>query len=131
MLDILQTRGMLKREKEPDPAYVRELLTSISGQLKCAECHKVGVTVQDDWEDEWSDEVRCLGCKKTIDPERLEVFPDTKYCPDCQSTSESGGTPGAEDEYCERCGGLLKLVKRGGQGIAGYAMVCSSCGKRG
>lgn len=130
MLDVLQTRGMLRREKEPDLTLVRELLNSISDQLKCNACHKVGVAIKDDWSDDWSDEVQCLGCKAAIDPERLEVFPDTEYCPKCQKLVDAGGSPGAEAEYCERCGGLLNLTKRGGSGIAGYVMSCSDCGKR-
>lgn len=130
VLEALQSRGMLKREKEVKPEYARELLNSISGQLECAKCHSIGVEVTDDWEDDWSDEVLCLGCKIPIDPLRLEVFPDTKYCPSCQSAVESGGAPGEEAEYCESCGGILKLAKRGGSGLAGYGMVCSDCGKR-
>ncbi len=130
MLDVLQTRGMLRRAKEPDLTLVRELLTSIGGELKCNSCHEIGVAIMDDWSDDWSDEVQCLGCKTAIDPERLEVFPDTKYCPKCQKLVDAGGSPGAEDEYCERCGGIMKLSRRGGSGTAGYVMSCTDCGKR-
>lgn len=131
MVEVLQARGMLKRENSPEFSLVRELLSGVSGDLKCDKCQQRGVAVNDDWVDDWEDTVRCEGCQAAIDPERLEVFPDTKYCPNCQSSSESGGTPGAEREFCERCGGLMKLIKRGGVGLAGYSMVCSDCGKRG
>lgn len=131
MVETLQARGMLKRDKSPEITLVRELLNTVSGDLKCDSCHSRGVEIKDDWVDDWDDVVRCEGCKTAIDPERLEVFPDTKFCPNCQSSSESGGTPGAEVEYCERCAGVMKLVKRGGAGLAGYSMVCSDCGKRG
>lgn len=121
----------MKRAADPDPSLIRELFTSISPNLDCTECHKTGVEVLDDWTDDWNDEVRCEGCNAAIDPERLEVFPDTKFCPACQGQAESGGTPGAEAEFCASCGGLMKLAKRGGVGLAGYQMVCGDCGKRG
>lgn len=129
MVETLQSKGMLKRDKKPDLTLVRELLVSISDQLQCDECHNTGVEITDDWSDDWDDQVRCEGCKAPIDPERLEIFPDTKFCPHCQSSAESGGTPGEEVEFCSFCGGILKLTKRGGAGLAGYRMTCSDCGK--
>lgn len=129
-LELLQSNGMLRRETKPNGELLRELLTSVVQNVSCQECGHQGVSVNDDWSDDWSDEVLCEGCKAQIDPERLEVFPDTKYCPACQSTAESGGSPGAEVEFCTRCAGIMKLVKRGGSGVAGYQMVCGDCGKK-
>ncbi len=129
-LELLQSNGMLRRETKPDAALLRELLLSVVGNVCCEECGHLGVSVQDDWGDDWSDEVLCEGCKTQIDPERLEVFPDTKFCPKCQSSAEAGGSPGAEVEYCMRCAGVMKLQKRGGSGVAGYQMVCRDCGKK-
>lgn len=131
MLLRLQAKGMLKRETDPRPDLMRELLTTMADQLTCQDCREAGLTIQDDWDDDWEDEVRCEGCKAIIPAERLEIFPDTKFCPSCKSKSEAGEEPGAEAEYCQRCGGLMKLTKRRGSGIAGYAMTCSECGKRG
>lgn len=129
MLASLQRRGMLKRESKPAPDLLRELLGTIASSLPCSDCGGLGKSIHDDWTDDWSDEVLCEGCKKQIAPERLEVFPDTKLCPDCQANQEAGGSPGQEAEYCLRCGGLLKMARRGGSGIAAYKMVCSDCGK--
>ena len=131
MLATLQRHGMLKRDHNPDLSLLRELLTSISDVLHCEHCHKTGASVQDDWTDDWDDEVRCQGCQTEIAPERLEVFPDTKLCPRCQSDAESGRSPGEELEYCVACGGVMQLAQRRGAGLAKYAMVCSDCGKRG
>ena len=131
MLARLHSRGMLKRESKPDPALMRELLGTITASIPCNECGNLGMSIHDDWSDEWTDEVLCEGCKKKIAPERLEVFPDTKLCPTCQASSEAGETPGQETEYCMRCGGLMKLARRGGSGLAGYQLVCSDCGKKG
>ena len=131
MLARLQSHGMLKRESKPEVDLMRELLESVASSIPCNECGSLGMGVHDDWVDEWSDEVKCEGCQKKIDPERLEVFPDTKFCPDCQASQESGGRPGEEAEYCLRCGGIMKMSRRGGSGLAGYQMVCSDCGKKG
>lgn len=131
MLANLQSRGMLKRESKPTPDLLRELLGTVCNSMPCNECGNLGMSIHDDWSDDWSDEVRCEGCKKMIDAERLEVFPDTKLCQNCQAGQEAGETPGQEAEYCMRCGGLMKLSRRGGSGLAGYQMVCSECGKKG
>lgn len=130
MLANLQRRGMLKRETKPTPSLMRELLETVCTSLPCNECGNLGMTVHDDWSDDWSDEVLCDGCKTAIDPERLEVFPDSKLCQRCQAGMEAGETPGEETEYCLRCGGLMKLTRRGGGGLAGYQSVCSDCGKK-
>ena len=131
MIAALQARGMLKREKKPELSLVRELLCGIADGLPCSSCGGLGGEVKDDWEDDWSDEVMCAGCGVAIDPDRLEIFPDTKWCPQCQKAAEAGEQPGAEPEFCSFCGGLMKMTRRGGAGLAGYAMVCSDCGKRG
>ena len=130
MLAKLQSRGMLKRESKPDAALLRELLGTICNAMPCNDCGNLGMSIHDDWSDEWSDEVYCEGCKKQIDPERLEVYPDSTLCQNCQASQEARGTPGEETEYCMRCGGQMKLTRRGGAGLAGYQLVCSDCGKK-
>lgn len=129
MLELVQSHGMLRREAKPEPALVLELLGTIADQLTCNTCGQHGALLKEDWNDDWADEVLCEGCQVAIPVERLEIFPDTKFCPDCQSLYESGQAPGEEAEYCEACGGIMKLVKRGGAGLAGYTSVCSECGK--
>ena len=130
MLERLQMRGMLRRETKPDAELLRELMSTIIKDAPCADCGGLGATLHDDWCDDWSDDVQCKGCKTTIPPERLEVFPDTTYCPACQSSREAGGSPGEEEEYCPRCGGIMSLARRGGAGLAGYQMACGDCGKK-
>lgn len=131
MVELVQRYGMLRRDSSPPADLLKELLASVVGQLPCEACGGLGATVEEDWSDDWSDEVLCEGCKKPIDPERLEVFPDTKLCPKCQAATDAGESPGQEVEYCSSCGGILKLTKRTGGGLAGYQMVCGDCGKRG
>ena len=130
MVELVQHHGMLRRDSSPPADLLRELLTSISGQLPCSECGGLGASVEDDWTDDWSDEVACEGCGAAIDPERLEIFPDSKLCAKCQGTAEAGGDPGQDSEYCPRCGAIMKLSRRGGAGLAGYQMTCPDCGMR-
>lgn len=131
MLQMLQNRGMLRRETKPDAELLRELLSTIVSDAPCQDCGSLGATVEDDWDDDWSDEVYCKACKAIIPAERLEVFPDTEYCPTCKGKHESGESPGEEADYCPRCGGVMSLAKRTGAGLAGYQMVCGDCGMRG
>ncbi len=130
MLVRLQAQGMLRREKNLDLALVRELLTTAAEQFSCTKCDRTGLVVGDDWEEEWTDETRCLACQTVIPAERLEVFPDTQLCPACQTKKETGEFNSGDAEYCSRCGGLMNLRRRGGAGLAGYDMVCSECGAR-
>ena len=83
-----------------------------------------------DWTDDWDDEVRCSACDAVIPSERLEVFPHTKLCSACQATQEAGQIATDEVEYCSRCGGVMQLQQRRGQGLAGYQLVCGDCGAR-
>jgi RNA polymerase-binding transcription factor DksA len=129
MVEELQSRGMLRRDAKPSTDLVRELFNSLTDQRVCPDCNCEGMQVGDDWEDEWTDGVLCAACQTRIPPERLEVFPHAKFCPACQAQRDAGEEPGAELEYCERCGGILKLANRGGTGLAGYRMVCSDCGR--
>lgn len=131
LLELVQSHGMLRRESKPELELVLELMGTIIAKVSCDQCGGIGVLLQDDWPDDWSTEVLCDGCKAIIPAERLEIFPDTRFCPTCQSSHESGVTPGEEVEYCLRCGGMMKLMKRGGAGLTGYTSVCSDCGKRG
>lgn len=130
MLARLHSRGMLRRERNPETALVRELFTTLAEDLPCPECGASGATVHDLWDDEWSDEAPCEGCKTPISAERLEIFPDTKLCPSCQSKLDAGEDIHQEVDYCPSCGGILQLSKRHGTGLAGYRMVCGECGKR-
>lgn len=129
MLAHLQARGMLRREAEPRDDLVHELFVSIAARIPCQDCGAIGTTVHEDWEDDWEKEVRCEGCNAVIPAERLEIFPQTTHCIQCQQRVEAGNDIHQEWEYCPYCGGLMSLKKSGGQGIARYRMSCSSCGK--
>ena len=130
MLVRLQDQGMLRREKNPDIALVRELLTTAAEQFRCTKCDCAGLVVGDDWEEEWTNETRCSACQAVIPAERLAVFPDTQRCSACQAKNETGEFNAGDADYCSYCGGLMKLRKRGGAGLSGYDMVCGECGAR-
>ena len=121
---------MLRREKNPETALLRELLTTAAEQIRCSKCSCAGLVVGDDWEEEWTDETQCSACHAVIPAARLEVFPDTQLCAACQAKKETGASIAGDAEYCAHCGGLMELRKRGGAGLARYSMVCSDCGAR-
>lgn len=131
MLDRLQARGMLRRESDPAPEMLLELFKNVVADVPCQDCGGLGAAVLDDWDDDWEDVVKCKGCNDVIPPERLEVFPDTKFCPKCQVSNEAGQDPGEDCDYCPRCGAVMSLSRKGGTGIARYQMSCGDCGYRG
>lgn len=126
----LQRAGMLRREKEPAGALVRELFAAAAPRFPCWQCGHVGLIlgpVPDDFADAaWGPGRRCAECGQPIDRERLELLPDTRLCVACQRAAE---TPvGKElEEYCPRCGSRMVLQRRRG-GIAAYVLVCPACG---
>ncbi len=130
MLERLRDVGMLRREKEPDLHLVHELFVARLDQLACDACHQVGLQWQllDDWEDDWQQGRDCEVCHQRIPAERLEVFPDTRRCRDCQQSAERG-EDSAEPEYCPRCGAIMQLRLQRGSGITRYVMSCRDCGR--
>ena len=129
MLSRLRSLGMLRREAKPSDALVQELFTSLADQLTCESCGSLGVTMADDWQDDWADERTCAGCHSAIDPDRLEIFPKTKLCTKCQQKQDAGEDIHQQVDYCVRCGGVLELKSRT-RGTSGYHLVCAACGKR-
>ncbi len=130
MLQRLRDTGMLKREKEPDLDLVRELFTARLGQIVCGVCGGCGLSAEtlDEWDDDdWQVTRTCEVCHQMIPPERLEVFPNTRRCRDCQQSAERGEDSG-EPEYCPRCGSILVLREQSGSGITRYVMHCPDCG---
>jgi RNA polymerase-binding transcription factor DksA len=73
----------------------------------------------------------CQHCSRLIPPERIEVFPDAKYCVKCQELADehSGSIPMAPPTCprCERKGIHSKLVYRRARdpAIKGYFLGCS------
>lgn len=133
MLARLREAGKLKRDKQPAPEVVIELFSAQAAVLPCEACGHVGLAVQlldDDADDgNWPTAGRaCVRCKAVIPAERLELFPDATLCAACQRRAEQGDDGGPQ-EYCPRCGGLMKLRQHRGGGIARYVMVCGECGR--
>jgi hypothetical protein len=130
LVQRLQSAGMLRREKEPAWELAIQLLVSRAGGLCCSKCHVAGLRVVDAEppdSDEW-DEVRACGrCGKTIPVERLEVFPDAQFCPNCQQKSEQGQAA-EEVEFCSHCGAVLTL-RQSRRGLARYVKHCPECGR--
>ncbi len=129
MVEHLRQLGMFKRQREPDPQLVSELFHEQVPLLRCASCRKPGYDpdASDVWDDEqWGGARRCELCQAPIPAERLEVFPDTRRCVKCQQSADRGEDVGAE-QYCPRCGAIMKLSQRGGAGLAGYVMRCPDC----
>lgn len=130
LIERLRDIGMLLRETKPEWELLMALLEDSAEKLVCDECerpgHVVEVLPREDQTD-WGDGKRCAGCGCVISPERLEVFPDTEFCPTCQSQADRGGTPGAEVEYCPLCGDIMEIVRATGSGLARYVMRCRGC----
>lgn len=135
----LRTLGLLRRSPHPPPELVSELLRVNVHRLACDACHHVGLTVigaddgasrpisafaAEDEEGDWQQAVICQICRQPIDPERLEVFPDSKRCAKCQTIADRGAEP-VPPEFCPKCGALLEIrVSRGG-GITRYKQFCT------
>lgn len=125
MIERLRLMGRLRRDAKPDWEYVLELFRLESQNMACVECGQQGLLVEpvtDDFDD-WGQAVKCEVCKTPIPLERIEIFPDSKRCAKCVDVSME------EREFCDYCGGLMKMVRRKGTGISGYQMACSDCGR--
>ncbi len=124
----LQLVGQLRRDKNPDDAIVLALLSECSPLMTCPGCKTIGLAVSDvdalDDDGDWQTAVLCEVCRQPIDPERMEVLPDTRRCTECQHKGETG-TLHDDLEFCPRCGALVELrVSRGG-GITRYKRFCT------
>src|SRR5690349_864557 len=90
----LRLVGMLRRDGDPDEAIMVALLPEAAARMICPGCKRIGLVVGDadeaDDEDDWQTAVLCDRCRQPIDPERLEVFPNTRRCVACQSKAEAG-----------------------------------------
>lgn len=124
----LRLVGLLRRDADPDEEILAALLPEAAGRMTCPGCKAIGlVATEADEEDadDWQAAVLCESCRKPIDPERLEVFPDSKRCVPCQSRSEAGIPNPEEPKFCPRCGSLVELrVSRGG-GLTRYRRFCT------
>lgn len=125
----LRLVGLLRRDKDPDEGILAALFDDAAGRMTCPGCKRVGVVADDadaaDDEDDWQAAVLCEACRKPIDPERLEVFPDSKRCVPCQARSESGVPEPDEPDFCPRCGSLVELRVSRGSGLTRYRRFCT------
>ena len=123
----LREGGLLKRNPHPSRDELRELIFGVAARLACPQCGHVGLSVEKSPEpqSDWQAAPRCQQCGQLIDPERLEVFPDTRTCVACQRSSDRGASSD-QPEYCPRCGSLMEVRQTRGAGITRYALVCSS-----
>ncbi|MGB6043595.1 MAG: TraR/DksA C4-type zinc finger protein [Pirellulales bacterium] len=122
--------GMLRRDRQPEPEIMLELLRAALPRLVCPGCLNQGLTfAEPDSGDDWPAARLCQMCRKPIPVERLEALPNATLCAPCQQADERGDGP-PEVDYCERCGAPLVMKLSTGSGIRRYAMVCTGCGKR-
>lgn len=125
----LRLVGLLRRDGDPDDEILAALLPEAATRMTCPGCKRIGLVAREtdaaEEEDDWQAAVLCESCRQPIDPERLEVFPNSKRCVPCQSRSEAGIPDPEEPEFCPRCGSLVELrVSRGG-GLTRYKRFCT------
>jgi predicted RNA-binding Zn-ribbon protein involved in translation (DUF1610 family) len=143
----LQQAGFLRRQKDPSSEIVAEMFRLKMPELPCPNCQQKGVKivpktkVEDDdsqWETNPSLQANqvairyCDQCRNPIDPERLEFFPATVRCVDCQRKLENGevqpdSSQATNADYCPRCGDFLQTV-RNRSSLGAYRVQCPSCG---
>lgn len=127
MLQRVQSLGMLRREQQPAPDLVAELFRASVSRMPCGECGRTGLTLSPVPDDEaWGGERRCEACSQLIPPERVQLLPGVKLCVACQGKRESGAAIGPA-EYCPKCGSVLQVKLRSGDGLAGYRQYCPEC----
>lgn len=133
MLARLRAAGLLKRAKDPELSLVLELLKTSAATWSCAACGRPGLAIEptrDEFADEdWGDAKACERCQAIIPAERLELFPNTTLCRDCQSKAEQGDGDTGAAEYCPRCGEVMQLRRARGTGISRFVMECPACRK--
>ncbi len=125
----LRDIGLLKRETDPAWPFLVALLEEAAAKLVCDDCGRPGqiASVLDIDGDDWGEGRKCAGCSQPIPPERLELFPEAKFCATCQARDERGEAPGEEIEYCPHCGDIMQVGRARGAGIARYELRCRSC----
>lgn len=122
---------MLRREAEPEPAFVEALAAETTHRMVCESCGETGLVRTEAFDDFDVLEAKdCVACGVRIPPERLELFPDSIRCAACTAALENGQAVGNDREFCSRCGDVLRMRTRE-QAVTRYQMYCPSCGARG
>ena len=129
MLGWLRQVKMVRRDTEPEPELIGELFRAAAGKFVCPECGTLGLavtSVPEESDEDWGMPRTCETCGKPIARERLDVFPATRLCVQCQGSEDRGETPDAP-EFCPRCGNLMTLGQSRSAGITRYVMTCPQC----
>jgi len=128
MLAWLRTVKMARRDTEPDLDVIGELFRAAAGRFQCPRCGSVGLAVRpcdEENDEDWGMARKCEACGRPIDAQRLQVFPQTRRCVDCQARAEGGQDDGPA-EYCPRCGNVMQL-RPSARGVTRYTLVCPQC----
>jgi hypothetical protein len=128
MLDWLRRVRMVRRDAEPDAELLGELFRAAGARLTCPHCQAVGLTIVEaelEGDEAWAMARACRRCGRPIPSARLEVFPDAQLCVECQAKADRG-EPEGSDQYCPRCGNVMRLVQRS-RGVTRYVMACPQC----
>lgn len=131
MVQWLRTVKMVRRDAAPEPDLLPELFRAAAPRFACPQCGAIGLSTgaADDEDDEaWGMARKCDGCGRRIARERLEVFPETRLCVDCQAKSDRGEAV-APAEYCPRCGSVMTM-RQSRRGVTRYVMICPNCRSR-
>lgn len=128
MLEWLREVKMARRDAAPETDLLGELFRAACARFACPGCGAVGLSVCDpsDEDDEaWGMARKCESCGRPIARERLDVFPDTRLCVDCQARRDRGESPDPP-QYCPRCGSVMTLGQSR-RGVTRYVMICPNC----
>lgn len=133
----LKLIGLLRRDKQPDEEIIAALLPEAVTRMTCPTCKRVGLRESaadaiDDFDNDaavgesgdWQAAVLCEACREPIDPERLEVFPNSRRCVDCQG-KEDRGELDHEPKVCPRCGAAMEIRVSQARGKTRYRLFCS------
>ena len=93
VLHWLRDHGRLVREEKPSNELLFEMARLQAQSKRCEECDHFGLLVEEPEElrdEDWGGQRLCESCRVPLDPDRLEVFPDTTVCAKCQSAEERG-----------------------------------------
>jgi predicted RNA-binding Zn-ribbon protein involved in translation (DUF1610 family) len=124
----LRRAGMIRRAGQVDQAMLVELLNAVGQRLVCAACGQVGQQ-WGEWPDEeaWPADSTCQSCGQPIPAARLAALPSTRLCASCQVQEERGAVDGDSQEFCPKCGAVLRLVTAQGP-VTRYQWRCTTCG---
>lgn len=144
----LQQAGFLRRHKDPASDIVAVMFGLKLPELPCPGCQKKGVRISqqvqsiEDDDSQWDTagsggttqaaDKYCTDCRSVIDPDRLEFFPDTVRCGDCQRKFEGQADGRTSDQWnvddlCPRCGDFLQ-TRRNRSSLNAYRVQCPGCG---